>query len=113
LSKSAEGRAVAEAVVPEGPALGVAKAELERHAAEHEREQHDQHREIYRGQDDGEGERKRREQRDAAENEPGLVAVPDGRNRVHHQIARLAVGREAVEDADAEVEAVEQHIEKL
>ena len=69
-------------------------------------------REIDRRQDDGEGERKGGEQRHAAEHEPGLVAVPDRRDRVHHQIARAAVGREAVEDADAEVEAVEQHIEK-
>ena len=112
LGEGAEGRAVAEGVVPEGAMLGVAEPELEGDAAEDERQQHDQKREIDRRQDDGEGEREGREQRHAAEHEPGLVAVPHRRNRVHHQIARLAVGSEAVEDADAEVEAVEQHVEK-
>ena len=41
LREGAERRAVAERVVPEGAVLGVAVAELERHAAEDEREQHD------------------------------------------------------------------------
>src|SRR5439155_24215741 len=46
------------------------------------------------------------------EHEPGLVAVPDRRDRVHHQVARGAVKHEAVEDADAEVEAVEQDVKE-
>ena len=75
-------------------------------------EQHEQHREIHRRDDDGEGQRKGREQCEAAEHEPCLVAVPDRRDRVHDEVARLQVGLEAVEDADAEIEAVEQHIEE-
>ena len=55
----------------------------------------DQDREIDRRDDDGEGERERREQADAAQHQPGLVAVPDRRDRVHHQVARGVVGREA------------------
>ena len=48
----------------------------------------------------------------AAEHQPGLVAIPDRRDRVHHQIARGSVGREAEEDADAKIESIEQHVEK-
>ena len=42
---------------------------------------------VDRRNDDGEGERKRRQQAEAAEHQPGLVAVPDRRDRVHHQVA--------------------------
>ena len=55
---------------------------------------------------------KRRQQAHAAKHEPGLVAVPDRRDRVHHQVTRGRVGREAEQDPDAKVEAVEQHIEE-
>ena len=92
--------------------LGVAIAEFERQPAEDQRQQHQQDREIDRGNDDGEGDREGGQQADAAENEPGLVAVPDRRDRVHHQFARTAVGREIVEHADAEIEAVERDIEE-
>ena len=88
----------------------VLEAELESDAAEDEREQHDQDREIDRRNDDGEGERKRREQAQSAEYQPGLVAVPDRRDRIHHDGARGVVRREAVENADAEIEAVEDDV---
>ena len=51
-------------------------------------------------------------ERNPAENEPCLVAIPDRRDRVHDQIARIPVGRESVEDAHAEIEAVQQHVKK-
>ena len=92
--------------------LGVAEAELEGDAAEDQRQQHDQDREIDRRDDDREGQRERGQQPDAAEHQPGLVAVPDRRDGVHHQVARRGVRREAVEHADAEIEAVEQHVEE-
>jgi hypothetical protein len=42
---------------------------------------------VERRHDDGVGERKDGEQPAAAEHQPGLVAVPDGRDRVHHDVA--------------------------
>src|SRR6185503_18275094 len=71
---------------------------------------HDGDREIDRRNDDGEGERKGREQAEPAEDKPGLVAVPDRRNRIHDQRAVVLVACEAVEDADAEIEAIEHDV---
>src|SRR5262249_3719249 len=47
-----------------------------------------------------------------AQHQPGLVAVPYGRNRIHHEIAGSSVRHEVVENAHAQVEAVEQDIEE-
>ena len=65
----------------------VAETELERDAAEHQRQQHDEDREIERRDDDGEGERKRGQEPEAAQHQPSLVAVPDRRGGVHHDDA--------------------------
>ncbi len=92
--------------------LGVTIAKLEGKAAEDERQQHQEDREIDRRHDDGEGDREGGEEPDATEDEPGLVAVPDRRDRVHDEVARTAVGGEAVEHADAEIEAVERDVEE-
>jgi hypothetical protein len=54
--------------------------------------------------------REHREQSRAAEHEPRFVAVPDGRDGVHHQVALFLIGKERKHDADAQVEAVEHHI---
>ena len=62
--------------------------------------------------DDRECERESRHKRKSAEHQPGLVAVPDRRDRVHDQIARIPVGRESIEYAHAQIEAVQEHIEK-
>ena len=86
------------------------EAELERHAAEDQAEQHDDQRQVGAGQDHRVGEREGREQPGAAEHQPGLVAVPDGRDRVHGEIAVLVGGQEREQDADPEIEAVEQHV---
>ena len=102
---------IAEAAIPERQMLSVAEAELEGDAAEDQRQQHHHDREIDGRDDDGEGERKGGEQRQPAQHQPSLVAVPDRRDRVHHQVARFAVALEAVEHADAEVEAVEDDVE--
>ena len=92
--------------------LGVPVAELESDAAENEGQQHDQDRKVDRRQNDRKSEREGGQERDAAEHEPGLVAVPDRRDRVHDPVARIPVGREAIEDAHAQIEAVQKHIEK-
>src|SRR5271170_4307932 len=112
LDERAEDGAVVEGAVPKSPMLGVAVAEFERHAAKYERQQHDEDRKIDRRYDDGEGERESSHERNPAENEPCLVAIPDRRDRVHDQIARIPTGCESVEDAHAEVKAVQQHVKE-
>jgi hypothetical protein len=106
-----DGAAEERAIPPDASALGRGtEAELEADAAEHQRQQHGDHRGIQRGQDHRVGEREHREQSAAAQHQPGLVAIPHGCDAVHHHVAILLApfGRE--QDADAEVEAVEQHI---
>ena len=92
--------------------LGVAVAELERNATKNERQQHDGDREINRWDDDRKCERESSHKRKPAEHQPGFVAVPDGRDRVHDQVARIPIGRESVEYAHAQIEAVQKHIHK-
>ena len=112
LREGAEDGAVVEGVIPEGPMLGVAVAELERDATENERQQHDGDREINRRYDDRKSERESGHKRKSAEHQPGFVAVPDRRDRVHDQVARISIGRESVEYAHAQIEAVQEHIQK-
>jgi len=110
-----EGRddgAAEEGAVPDVFARRRAVAELERDAAEDEREQKPHHRQIEGGQDDGVGRREKDQKAAAAEHEPRLVAVPEGRDRIHHGRARRVVRREGKENADAEVETVEHDIEQ-
>ena len=85
-------------------------AELERHAAEDERQKHGDERRIERRQQHRIGQRKGRHQAAATEHQPGLVAVPDRRNGGDHRLLVLLRLCEGREDADAEVEAVEHHI---
>jgi hypothetical protein len=89
----------------------VFEAELEGDAAEDERQQHQQHGEIDRRNDDGERHREHSEQRQPAEDQPRLVAIPDWRDRAHDGAA-LALRCEAIKDADAKIEAVQHHIEE-
>src|SRR3974390_515357 len=88
------------------------EAEFERDAAEYQRQQHHQDREIKRGNDDRESKLKGREQAESAENEPGLVAVPDRGDRIHYRRARGVAPHEAVKHADAEIEAVKHDVVK-
>ena len=99
-------------MVPEALVLDVAKAEFEGDAAEYQCQQHEQHGEVQRRDDDRESQREGGEQGEAAKHQPGLVAVPDRRDGIHDQVARLEVRLEAIEDADAEIEAVEQDVEE-
>ena len=87
-------------------------AELEGHAAEDQRQQHDDDRQIERRHDHRVGLREGDPQAAAAEHQPGLVAVPERRDRVHHLVALAFAARERKQDADAEVEAVEDDVER-
>ena len=86
------------------------EAQLERDAAKDECHQHDQDREVDRRQNDSERERKGGEQRDAAQHEPSLVAVPDRCHRVHHDVAGCIVRGPPEQDADTEIKSIHQHI---
>ncbi len=101
-----------EGAIPERDVLGVPEAKFKGHPAEDKREQHNEDREIDRRQDDSEGKRKRGKQTHAAEDEPGLVAIPHRRNRVHHQVAPSLVAHKAIENAYAKIETVECYIEE-
>ena len=90
-------------------ALGL-EAELEGDAAEDERDQHRGDRQVEGRHQDRVGEVEDREEPAAAEDEPGLVAVPDRRHREHHAVAPVLVARGLEEDADAEVEAVDDDV---
>src|SRR5581483_1488596 len=110
LRQGRDGRPAAKRPVPEAPEARAGKAELERDTAEHQRQQHDQDREVDGWYDDREGKRERRHEPDAAEHQPGFVAVPDRRDRAHRRGAVGRVADEAVEDADAEVKTVEDDV---
>ena len=112
LHQSGEDRAAGKGRVPqEAVALGF-EAELEGDPAQDEPDQHEDDGDVERRQHDGIGERKGREQAAAAEHEPGLVAVPEGRHRVHHGVAVFVGGSEGEKHAEPEVVAPEQHIEE-
>src|SRR5690606_6453566 len=95
---------------PERPRTRRLEAELEGDAAEDKRDQHQQHRQVQRRQHQRIGRREGRKQTRTAEHQPGLVAVPDRRRGVHHVVELRAILRERREDAEAEHEAVEQHV---
>ena len=75
-------------------------------------EQHHDHRQIERRHDHRIGVRKRDPQSAAAEHQPGFVAVPERRDRVDHLVLFLLLLGEGEQDADAEIEAVEDDVER-
>src|SRR4029077_5638497 len=85
-------------------------AKLEGDATEYERQQHDQNWEVNRRDDDREGEWKGSEQAEPSEYQPGFVAVPHWRDRIHGGRALGFISQEAVKHSDAEVETVEHHV---
>jgi hypothetical protein len=89
---------------------GVAPAELERDAAEDQREQHRDDRRVQRRHQDRVTERERGHQAATAEHQPCFVAVPDRRDRVHRDVALRARLERREQDADAEIEAVHHDV---
>ncbi len=87
-------------------------AELERDATEHQCQQHHDERHVERRHHDRVSGRERHEQAVAAEDEPRLVAIPERRDRVHHPIAVGFARKERKQDADAEIESVEDHVQR-
>ncbi len=89
---------------------GVA-AQLDADGAQDQQPEHDHQRQIEaaegRGVEQGEGE----EERASGGQQPDLVAVPEGADGTHGLLAFLfAAGDEEIDDADADVEAVEDDV---
>src|SRR5258708_19046892 len=100
-----------EGLVPERPVRFVRlEAEFKSDAAPDKARQHKEDWDVERAQQHGISEREDTHQRGSSQNQPGLVAIPDRRNRVHHGVAIAAVADEREEDADSEVETVHHHI---
>ena len=110
LGKRGDQRAKAESAVPDPFARARHIAKLEGDAAKQQAEQHHQDREIERRHDHRERQRKYRQQAAAAQNQPGFVEIPDRRHRGHHQMAVGFVLMKQEQDADPEIETVQQHV---
>jgi hypothetical protein len=85
---------------------------LECYAAQDQAQQHDDERKIEGRQqrriDDGE----RSPQDNRGDHQPGLVAVPDRRNGAQHRATPGFAGRQAEQQADAEIDTVKQHVKQ-
>ena len=110
MRKGGDRRAGGEGEVPEPMLRFRHRPELERDAAEDEGEQHDDHRQIECRHDHAIGLRESDEETAAAEDQPGLVAVPERRDRGHHRVPVGFLRPRRKEDADPEIEAVEDHV---
>src|ERR1700704_379346 len=100
-----------EGLVPERPVRLVRlEAEFESDAAPDQSCQHEEDRDVERAEQHGISKRKCCHQRRSSQYQPGLVAVPDRRNRVHQGVAIAPVADERKQDADSEIETVHHHI---
>ncbi len=76
------------------------------------RKQHQQDGQIERTEEYRVDDRKGREQPCADDDEPRLVAVPERRNRIHHADALVFFLRAAEQNADTQIEPVENHVDQ-
>jgi hypothetical protein len=86
-------------------------AELEGDAAQDEAHQHHEDRQVERREDHPVRLREGHEQEAHGEHQPGLVGVPERADRADHAILFRPL-RQREEDADAKVEAVEDHVDQ-
>ena len=99
--------------VPAGPPRGRVPlaAVLEGDAAQDEADQDEEQREVHAAEHRRVPEREGREGRAAGDEQPHLVAVPHGRDRVdHHAATQVVLADDRQQHADAEVEAVEDEV---
>ena len=86
-------------------------AELEADAAQDEKPEHDHERQIEAAEGRGIEKREGEVERAAAGEKPDFVAIPDGADGMKGGFAlRVVAGKEEVQYADAEVEAVEDDV---
>ena len=88
------------------------EAEFERNAAKDQAQQHEDQWQIQGRQQDRIRERERGQQTGTTEHQPGLVAVPDRGDSVHHDIAFITIGHEWKQDADPQIEAIHDDVHK-
>jgi hypothetical protein len=89
-----------------------ARAKLECDAAQDQPREHQQERQVNGREQCRVDRRKRAPQDDAGDDQPSLVAVPDGRDCAQHRTAPRFVTGHAEQHADAEIETVEQNVEE-
>jgi hypothetical protein len=105
-------RAEKEAAVPH-PAHGFGLvAELERDASKDQPDQEQADRQIERRQEDCIDRGKGGVQTGADHQQPGLVAIPNRRDRGHHLAPKSFIGGGAEQNPDAEIEAVQDHVDQ-
>jgi len=85
-------------------------SEFESDTAQHQAQQHHENRNVQRRHQDGVRQGKRDQQASTTEHEPGLVAVPEWGDGVHHLVAFGLDLRRRKENADAEIEAVKNDV---
>src|SRR3546814_18297121 len=101
-----------ESTVPYVFACMCAMSKLERYAAKDQCKEQSHDRHIEDRQHDGIGHGEEDHQPTAAEHQPCLVAVPNGRDGIHHRRAGCVIGREGKENAHPEIKADEHDIDK-
>src|SRR3984957_14417645 len=104
--------AAREGIVPRPTETTGLEAKLKSDAAEDQRKQHRHDWQIEGRQQDVIGDRKDGPEQGAAEDQPGLVAIPRRGDALHHNVPVPVARGEDEEDTDAEIEAVGQDIER-
>ena len=112
LHEGGDERTAGETRVPEPPPALRPMPELESDPAQDQPAEHEEQRQIEGGQKRRIDDRESAPEHHAGRHQPGLVAVPDGCDRADHRLAIGVASRSGEEDADAKVEAVEEHVEK-
>ena len=112
LHEGGDKRAAGKARVPKPPPPLRPVPEFEGDAAQDQPCEHEEKRQIEGGEQGRIGDRESAPEYHARCHEPGLVAVPDRLDRTHHRFAPRVAARSGAEDADAKVEAVEEHVEE-
>ena len=112
LHEGGDERSAGKAGVPDPPHPLRLVAELEGDAAQDQPRQHEQQRQIERGEQRGIDDREGAPEHHAGNDQPRFVAVPDRRYRADHAVASRLIAGQAEQDADTQIETVKQNIEQ-
>ncbi|EAY67145.1 Cytochrome bd-type quinol oxidase, subunit 2 [Burkholderia cenocepacia PC184] len=112
LAERRQRRAADEREVPHVLRAGGFRAQLERRAPEDQPDQHQHQRQVVGRQQRRIHDRERAIEARAAEHEERLVAVPHRRDGVEHHLALGLRVEERKQQTDAEIEAVQHHVDE-